>query len=135
MHQAVVDFIHNENIGQVCSGYFKVALALCCSLQEIDAFQQEFLSVVHRLPSCISSLQTLSRLPLPSTFRELQHFCSDNEAKFQQLRRSCHSRCAVPFIQQCGITLACSVGLTHLKPITLDTTVFFLLVEVKSPRD
>ncbi|XP_045915964.1 uncharacterized protein LOC123977384 [Micropterus dolomieu] len=56
-------------------------------IKEIDAFVQEFLSVVQRLPSCISTLQVLARLPLPSTFRELQHFCFTNEAKFQQLRR------------------------------------------------
>ncbi|XP_039982148.1 uncharacterized protein LOC120789485 [Xiphias gladius] len=56
-------------------------------IKEIDAFLQEFLSVVQRLPSSISTLQALSRLPLPTTFRELRHFCSTNEARFQQLRR------------------------------------------------
>lgn len=56
-------------------------------IKEIDAFVQEFLSVVQRLPSCIATLQALSRLPLPSTFTELRHFCSTNEAKFHQLRR------------------------------------------------
>ncbi|XP_071334457.1 uncharacterized protein [Trachinotus anak] len=56
-------------------------------IKEIHVFLQEFLSVVQRLPSYVSTLQSLSRLPLPSTFRELQHFCSTNEAKFQQLRR------------------------------------------------
>ncbi|XP_078130224.1 uncharacterized protein LOC144533037 isoform X3 [Sander vitreus] len=56
-------------------------------IKEIDDFVQEFLSVVQRLPSCISSLKSLSRLPLPSTFSELRHFCSANEAKFQKLRR------------------------------------------------
>ncbi|XP_031722168.1 uncharacterized protein LOC116393742 [Anarrhichthys ocellatus] len=56
-------------------------------IKEIDEFVQEFLSVVQRLPSCISTLQALSRLPPPSTFSELRHFCSTNEAKFQQLRR------------------------------------------------
>ncbi|XP_041831227.1 uncharacterized protein LOC121633367 isoform X1 [Melanotaenia boesemani] len=56
-------------------------------LEEIDAFAQEFLSVVQCLPSCISTLQALSRLPLPSSISELQHFCSVNEAKFLQLRR------------------------------------------------
>ncbi|XP_041660757.1 uncharacterized protein LOC121521087 [Cheilinus undulatus] len=56
-------------------------------IKEIDGFVQQFLSVVQRLPSCISTLQALSRLPLPSTFSELQLFCSTNEAKFQQLRR------------------------------------------------
>ncbi|XP_028460278.1 uncharacterized protein LOC114572744 isoform X2 [Perca flavescens] len=56
-------------------------------IKEIDDFVQEFLSVVQRLPSCISSLKSLSRLPLPSTFSELRHFCSTNEAKFQKLRR------------------------------------------------
>ncbi|XP_060908639.1 uncharacterized protein LOC132985323 isoform X2 [Labrus mixtus] len=56
-------------------------------IKEIDVFVQEFLSVVQRLPSSISTLQALSRLPLPSTLSELQHFCGTNEAKFQQLRR------------------------------------------------
>ncbi|KAM7367522.1 hypothetical protein PAMP_013813 [Pampus punctatissimus] len=56
-------------------------------IKEIDAFVQQFLSVVQRLPSCISTLQTLSRLPLPTTYSKLQHFCSTNEATFQQLRR------------------------------------------------
>lgn len=69
------------------------SMTLCCSLQEIDVFVQEFLSVVQRLPSCISTLHALSRLPMPSTFSELQNFCSTNEAKFQQLRRSGLSVC------------------------------------------
>ncbi|XP_037606562.1 uncharacterized protein LOC119476946 [Sebastes umbrosus] len=56
-------------------------------IKEIDEFVQEFLSAVQRLPSCISTLQALSRLAMPSTFSELQRFCSTNEAKFQQLRR------------------------------------------------
>ncbi|KAI9517156.1 hypothetical protein NQZ68_008412 [Dissostichus eleginoides] len=56
-------------------------------IKEVDEFVQDFLSVVQRLPSCISTLQALSRLPLPSTSRELQHFCSTNEATFLQLRR------------------------------------------------
>ncbi|KAK5853357.1 hypothetical protein PBY51_007149 [Eleginops maclovinus] len=56
-------------------------------IKEVDKFVQDFLSVVQRLPSSISTLQALSRLPLPSTFRELQHFCSTNEATFLQLRR------------------------------------------------
>ncbi|XP_029965799.1 uncharacterized protein LOC115401659 isoform X2 [Salarias fasciatus] len=56
-------------------------------IKDVDAFVQEFLSVVQRLPSCISTLQALSRLPLPSARGQLQHFCSTNEAKFRQLRR------------------------------------------------
>uniref|UniRef100_A0A3B3VUV5 Si:ch211-241j12.3 n=1 Tax=Poecilia latipinna TaxID=48699 RepID=A0A3B3VUV5_9TELE len=56
-------------------------------MKEIDGFVQEFLSVVQRLPSCISTLQALSRLPLPSSLSQLQHFCSTNEATFLQLRR------------------------------------------------
>ncbi|KAM8831962.1 uncharacterized protein AB9W97_003308 [Spinachia spinachia] len=56
-------------------------------IKEINEFVQEFLSVVQRLPSCISTLQALSRLPPPSTFDELRHFCYTNEAEFQQLRR------------------------------------------------
>ncbi|KAJ8008918.1 hypothetical protein DPEC_G00083410 [Dallia pectoralis] len=56
-------------------------------IKEIDAFVREFLSVVQSLPSCISTLQTLSRQPGPSTFSELKDFCSTNEAQFQSLRR------------------------------------------------
>lgn len=60
----------------------------CCSLQEVDAFAQQFVSVVQRLPSCISTLQALSRLPLPPTLSELQQFLLTADAKFQHLRRS-----------------------------------------------
>ncbi|KAJ8397612.1 hypothetical protein AAFF_G00436110 [Aldrovandia affinis] len=56
-------------------------------IKEIDAFVQDFLSVVHRLPSCIATLQTLSRQNVPDGFEELKDFCSINEARFQQLRR------------------------------------------------
>ncbi|XP_064195993.1 uncharacterized protein LOC135257312 isoform X1 [Anguilla rostrata] len=56
-------------------------------IKEIDAFVQDFLSVVHRLPSCIATLQTLSKQPVPSDFEELKEFCSVNEARFLQLRR------------------------------------------------
>nr|XP_055042001.1 uncharacterized protein LOC129429380 isoform X5 [Misgurnus anguillicaudatus] len=56
-------------------------------LEEIDAFVQEFLSVVSRLPSCISTLQSLAKLPVPADFEALSEFCSVNEARFQQLRR------------------------------------------------
>ncbi|XP_010881104.3 uncharacterized protein LOC105017854 [Esox lucius] len=56
-------------------------------IKEIDAFVREFLSVVQRLPPCISTLQDLSRQPVPSSFSELKDFCSTNEAKFQLLRR------------------------------------------------
>ncbi|XP_013120046.1 uncharacterized protein LOC100698705 isoform X1 [Oreochromis niloticus] len=56
-------------------------------IKEIDAFVQEFVSVVQRLPSCISALQALSRLSLPTTVSELRQFCFSTEAKFQQLRR------------------------------------------------
>ncbi|CDQ70039.1 unnamed protein product [Oncorhynchus mykiss] len=56
-------------------------------VKEIDGFVQEFLSVVQRLPSSISTLQTLSRQPVPSAFTELKAFCYTNEAKFHMLRR------------------------------------------------
>ncbi|XP_029589824.1 uncharacterized protein LOC115174932 isoform X1 [Salmo trutta] len=56
-------------------------------IKEIDGFVQEFLSVVQRLPSSISTLQTLSRQPVPSAFTELKAFCYTNEAKFQMLRQ------------------------------------------------
>ncbi|XP_054589716.1 uncharacterized protein [Nothobranchius furzeri] len=56
-------------------------------VKEVHAFLQEFLSVLQRLPSCISTLQALSRLPLPSSLSLLQNFCSTNEATFLHLRR------------------------------------------------
>ncbi|XP_028295950.1 uncharacterized protein LOC114457963 isoform X2 [Gouania willdenowi] len=56
-------------------------------IKDIEAFVREFQSVVQRLPSCISTLQAITQTPLPSTFTELQHFCSTNEAQFLQLRR------------------------------------------------
>ncbi|PWA21865.1 hypothetical protein CCH79_00017593, partial [Gambusia affinis] len=69
-------------------GYFLYCHSSWVSfMKEIDGFVQEFLSVVQRLPSCISTLQALSRLPLPSSLSQLQHFCSTNEATFLQLRR------------------------------------------------
>ncbi|KAK9956037.1 hypothetical protein ABG768_013794 [Culter alburnus] len=56
-------------------------------VKEIDTFVQEFLLVVNRLPSCISTLQSLSKLPVPADFERLREFCSVNEGRFQQLRR------------------------------------------------
>ncbi|XP_056284825.1 uncharacterized protein KIAA1755 [Pseudoliparis swirei] len=56
-------------------------------IKEIDWFLQDFLSVVQRLPSTISTLQALSRLTPPTAFGELRLFCAANEAEFQQLRR------------------------------------------------
>ncbi|XP_034017559.1 uncharacterized protein LOC117502613 isoform X1 [Thalassophryne amazonica] len=56
-------------------------------MKEIDDFVQEFLSVVQRLPACISTLQALSMCPLPTNQTELHHFCYTNEAKVLQLRR------------------------------------------------
>ncbi|XP_039522114.1 uncharacterized protein LOC120475491 isoform X2 [Pimephales promelas] len=53
----------------------------------MDAFVQEFLLVVNRLPSCISTLQSLSQLPVPDDLQRLRDFCSLNQARFQQLRR------------------------------------------------
>lgn len=92
------DLTHNMNQDLMMT-VFKVPLALCCFLKEMDTFVREFLSVVQRLPSCIATLQVLSRLPLPTTFSELQHFCSTNEAKFQQLRRSDHNSSSTPLGQ------------------------------------
>ncbi|XP_051501416.1 POTE ankyrin domain family member E-like isoform X7 [Myxocyprinus asiaticus] len=56
-------------------------------IKEIDGFVQEFLSVVNRLPSCISTLQSLAKLPVPADHERLQNFCSVNEARFRHLRR------------------------------------------------
>ncbi|XP_043075303.1 actin-1 isoform X3 [Puntigrus tetrazona] len=53
----------------------------------MDSFVQEFLSVVSRLPSCIWTLQALSRRPVPADLERLQEFCCVNQARFQQLRR------------------------------------------------
>ncbi|XP_077076435.1 uncharacterized protein LOC143729200 isoform X2 [Siphateles boraxobius] len=56
-------------------------------VKEMDVFVQEFLLVVNRLPSCISTLQSLSKLPVPDDLQRLRDFCSLNQARFQQLRR------------------------------------------------
>ncbi|XP_052443188.1 uncharacterized protein LOC127984526 [Carassius gibelio] len=56
-------------------------------VKEMDAFVQEFLLVVKRLPSCIWSLQALSKRPVPADLERLQEFCCVNQAHFQQLRR------------------------------------------------
>uniref|UniRef100_A0A8C1VE80 Si:ch211-241j12.3 n=1 Tax=Cyprinus carpio TaxID=7962 RepID=A0A8C1VE80_CYPCA len=56
-------------------------------VKEIDAFVQEFLLVVNRLPSCIRTLQALSKRPVPADLERLQEFCCVNQAHFQQLRR------------------------------------------------
>ncbi|XP_067428064.1 uncharacterized protein [Thunnus thynnus] len=82
------NYIDRSQLTASLGGYFIYChQSWVAFIKEIDAFVQQFLSVVQRLPSCISTLQALSRLPLPTTFSELQHFCSTNEAKFQQLRR------------------------------------------------
>ncbi|XP_055088376.1 uncharacterized protein si:ch211-241j12.4 [Periophthalmus magnuspinnatus] len=56
-------------------------------IKEMDVFEEHFVSVVKQLPGCLSSLQTLSTLPLPNSLPELQLFCSSNETHFQQLQR------------------------------------------------
>uniref|UniRef100_A0A671K328 Uncharacterized LOC107697503 n=2 Tax=Sinocyclocheilus anshuiensis TaxID=1608454 RepID=A0A671K328_9TELE len=56
-------------------------------VKEVDAFVQEFLSVVNRLPSCICTLQALAKRPVPADLERLQEFCCVNQARFQQLRR------------------------------------------------
>ncbi|KAL7388120.1 hypothetical protein ABVT39_007529 [Epinephelus coioides] len=82
------NYIDRSQLTASLGGYFIYChQSWVAFVKEIDEFVKEFLCVVQRLPSCISTLQALSRLPLPSTFAELQHFCSTNEAKFQQLRR------------------------------------------------
>uniref|UniRef100_A0A671TZD3 Si:ch211-241j12.3 n=1 Tax=Sparus aurata TaxID=8175 RepID=A0A671TZD3_SPAAU len=82
------NYIDRSQLTVPLGGYFIYChRSWAAFIKEIDVFVQEFLSVVQRLPSCISTLHALSRLPMPSTFSELQNFCSTNEAKFQQLRR------------------------------------------------
>ncbi|XP_070844132.1 uncharacterized protein [Chaetodon trifascialis] len=81
------NYIDRSQLTAPLGGYFIYChRSWVAFIKEIDAFVKEFLSVVQRLPSCISTLHALSKLPLPSTFTELQLFCSTNEAKFQQLR-------------------------------------------------
>ncbi|XP_061563447.1 uncharacterized protein KIAA1755 [Cololabis saira] len=84
----VSNYIDRSQIPASLGGYFRYCHQSWVSfIKEIDAFVQEFLSVVQRLPSCVFSLQALSRLPLPSRLSELQQFCNANEARFLQLRR------------------------------------------------
>ncbi|KAK7150864.1 hypothetical protein R3I93_011959 [Phoxinus phoxinus] len=56
-------------------------------VKEMDVFVQQFLLVVNRLPSCISTLQSLSKLPVPDDLQRLRDFCLLSQARFQQLRR------------------------------------------------
>ncbi|CAG5950337.1 unnamed protein product [Menidia menidia] len=62
-------------------------LSLCLSLQEINAFVQDFLSVVERFPASVSRLQAWAQRELPSSIPDLQHFCSTNQDQFLKLRR------------------------------------------------
>ncbi|XP_071268338.1 uncharacterized protein [Salvelinus alpinus] len=82
------NYIDRSQLTAALGGYLVYCHRSCVTfIREIDAFVQEFLSVVQRLPSCISTLQTLSRQPMPSAFTELNDFCYSSEAKFQLLRR------------------------------------------------
>nr|XP_020467174.1 uncharacterized protein LOC109966582 [Monopterus albus] len=82
------NYIDKSQLTTSLGGYFIYShQSWVAFIKEIDAFVLEFLSVVQQLPSFISALQALSRLPLPATFIELHHFSSTNKAKFQQLRR------------------------------------------------
>ena len=44
--------------------------------------------MVQRLPSCISILQSISRLPIPEDLHLLTDFCSTNQSLFLRLRGS-----------------------------------------------
>uniref|UniRef100_A0A674E6Q5 Si:ch211-241j12.3 n=3 Tax=Salmo trutta TaxID=8032 RepID=A0A674E6Q5_SALTR len=82
------NYIDRSQLTAALGGYLVYCHLSCVTfIREIDAFVQEFLSVVQRLPSCISTLQTLSRQPVPSAFTELNDFCHSSEAKFRLLRR------------------------------------------------
>uniref|UniRef100_A0A3P9L3Z6 Uncharacterized LOC101162803 n=1 Tax=Oryzias latipes TaxID=8090 RepID=A0A3P9L3Z6_ORYLA len=86
--QELSNYIDRSQLPVSLGGYLRYSHQSWVSfIKEIDSFVQEFLSVVQRLPSCISSLQAMSRLQPPSTLKDLQHFCYTNEAKFLQLRR------------------------------------------------
>ncbi|XP_028996523.1 uncharacterized protein LOC114849351 [Betta splendens] len=81
-------YIDRSQLTPSLGGYFVYChQSWVAFIKEIETFVQEFLSVVQQLPSCISMLQALSSLPVPTTFSELKHFCFTNEARFQQLRR------------------------------------------------
>ncbi|XP_036438403.1 uncharacterized protein LOC118816023 [Colossoma macropomum] len=55
-------------------------------VKEIDGFVQEFVAVVRRLPVCISALQSVSTLPVPTDPDALSHFCSTNRTQLQHIR-------------------------------------------------
>ncbi|XP_067272718.1 guanine nucleotide exchange factor DBS isoform X2 [Pseudorasbora parva] len=56
-------------------------------VKEMDTFVLAFLSVVSRLPSCLSTLQSLAQIRVPVDLERLREFCCVNEARFQELRR------------------------------------------------
>ncbi|XP_036066420.1 uncharacterized protein LOC112157760 isoform X3 [Oryzias melastigma] len=86
--QELSNYIDRSQLPVSLGGYLRYCHQSWVSfIKEIDSFVQEFVSVVQRLPSCISTLQAMSRLQPPSTLKDLQHFCYTNEAKFLQLRR------------------------------------------------
>ncbi|XP_072306083.1 uncharacterized protein [Eucyclogobius newberryi] len=55
--------------------------------KEMAIFEEHMVAVAQRLPGCLSSLQALSKQPLPNSIPELQLYCSANEACFQELQR------------------------------------------------
>ncbi|XP_068199253.1 uncharacterized protein [Antennarius striatus] len=82
------NYIDRSQLTTQLGGYFMYCHQSWVSfIKEMDSFDRDFLSVVQKLPPCISSLQALCRQPLPPSLSQLHAFCSTNEAKFQQLRR------------------------------------------------
>ncbi|CAL8316333.1 unnamed protein product [Boreogadus saida] len=82
------NYIDRSQLPPCLGGYFMYHHASWVAfIKEIDLFLQEFLSVVQRLPTCISTLQSISRLPIPEDLHLLTDFCSANQNLFLRLRR------------------------------------------------
>ncbi|XP_056436727.1 uncharacterized protein LOC130374150 isoform X1 [Gadus chalcogrammus] len=82
------NYIDRSQLPPCLGGYFMYHHpSWVAFIKEIDLFLQEFLSVVQRLPTCISTLQSISRLPIPEDLHLLTDFCSANQNLFLRLRR------------------------------------------------
>ncbi|CAL8315123.1 unnamed protein product [Lota lota] len=82
------NYIDRSQLPPCLGGYFTYHHpSWVAFIKEIDLFLQEFISVVQRLPSCISTLQSISRLPIPEDLHLLTDFCSTNQNQFLHLRR------------------------------------------------
>ncbi|KAM9704376.1 uncharacterized protein ACNS7B_002718 [Menidia menidia] len=82
------NYIDRSQLPQSLGGYYRYCHQSWVDfIKEINAFVQDFLSVVERFPASVSRLQAWAQRELPSSIPDLQHFCSTNQDQFLKLRR------------------------------------------------